>query len=136
MLAVTLDSPKTSEGGSGPAVFVLTKSLTSAYTSPIIFAVIRLNFPVFATPGAARRADIFGRCSMFNTFNNWVNWETSCDELFGSHGSSGTFSSSHLTNKYTCEAIRTIFENNVHGTEIPSQRCDNQELKERNKIVP
>jgi hypothetical protein len=66
---------------------------------PDIFAVIRLDFPVFATPGAARRAGIFSWCSMLNTFDNWVNWETGCNEFFGSHGSGSAFNSSHLTNR-------------------------------------
>jgi hypothetical protein len=48
---------------------------------PDIFAVIRLDFPVFATPGAARRAGIFGWCSMLSTFDNRVNWKTSCNEF-------------------------------------------------------
>jgi hypothetical protein len=34
ILVVTLDSPKAREGGSGPAVFTLTRSLTPASTSP------------------------------------------------------------------------------------------------------
>jgi hypothetical protein len=95
-----------------------------------------LNFPIFATLGAARGADIFGRYSMFGTFDSWVNWKTSCDELFGSHGSGSTFSLSHLTNKYIPEAIRKIFENKVHETKMPPQKCKSEELKEKDEEIP
>jgi hypothetical protein len=94
MLAVTLDFPNTREGGTGPTAFVLTRSLD-------IFVVVRSNLSILVTPGATGRAYIFSRCSILRTFNNRINWETSCDKFFGSHGSHGAFDSSHLTNIVT-----------------------------------
>jgi hypothetical protein len=68
---------------------------------PDIFVIVCLNLPILATPGATRRACIVSWCSILNTFDNWINWETSRDKFFGSHGSRGAFDSSHLTNRVT-----------------------------------
>jgi hypothetical protein len=68
---------------------------------PDIFVVVRSDLSILVTPGATGRAYIFGWCSTLRTFDNQINWETSCDKFFGSHGSRGAFDSSHLTNSVT-----------------------------------
>jgi hypothetical protein len=68
---------------------------------PDILVVVRSDLSILVTPGATRRAYIFSWCSTLRTFDNRINWETSCDKFFGSHGSRGAFDSSHLTNRVT-----------------------------------
>jgi hypothetical protein len=68
---------------------------------PDIFVVVCSNLSILATPGATRRPYIFSSCSILSTFDNRINWETSCDKFFGSHGSRGAFDSSHPTNRVT-----------------------------------
>jgi hypothetical protein len=68
---------------------------------PDIFVVVCSNLPILVTPGATRRTCIFSWCRILSTFENWINWETSCDKFFGSHGSRSAFDSSHLTNRVT-----------------------------------
>jgi hypothetical protein len=45
---------------------------------PDVFVVVHSNLSVLVTPGAAGRTYIFSWCSIPSTFNNRINWETSC----------------------------------------------------------
>jgi hypothetical protein len=68
---------------------------------PDIFVVVRSNLPILVTLGATMRTYISGWHNIFSNFDNRIDWETSCDKFFGSHGSRGAFDSSHLTNRVT-----------------------------------
>jgi hypothetical protein len=100
MFFVTLDSPKTKDGGRGPDFFIS-----------------RSNLPVRSPrPASSRRGVPFWELCGLRILNFWLGWKASCSQLLGPHRSGSAFNSGHLTNSSTIEKPKMVFINEVHET--------------------
>jgi hypothetical protein len=97
---VTFDSPKTREGGRGPAG---PDQIPDAIIHIPDVLLIFSDFTIFVTPRVTGdgRAPLFGRWSILRTLDNRFSWKASCGKFFGRHRSRGAFDSSHLFDNFT-----------------------------------